>query len=62
MQNNKELQEKLTEMTRLVGELQGRIRELVAESPESKMAEMEAMREQIALENAEHDELNKVSL
>lgn len=60
LQNNKELQQNLTEMTRLVGELQGRIRELVMDSPECKMAEMEAMREQIATDNAQHDELKKV--
>ena len=55
-----DLQQKLKEMMNWAAQLQGRIRELVADSPNCKMAAMEAMREQVEADKAQHEDLNKV--
>lgn len=58
-QTNMDLQQKLKEMMNWAAQLQGRIRELVADSPNCKMAAMEAMREQVEADKAQHEDLNK---
>lgn len=47
-------------MTNWAMQLQARIRELVADSPDCKMAAMEAMREQIEVDKAQHEDLRTV--